>query len=245
MNINSRLQQEIDVFHTSGVWKNGFRTGYKSKRNQKQIENYLVNKLQGKNLRVLEIGCGGGQWSKFLYKYVDKLYCIDVLSATHNNFWNYVGHEKNDKITYHQVNDFSLKQLNDNTIDFVFSYDVFCHISEIGTLEYLKNLYLKLSFGAELMIMYADPTKYLKNEPEHLPQFLNTLPKNIQYNNKDELINIALEDRNGNVNNYDNKPRFFWIGIDNFVKGCEKYNYIIINRDLDIDKTNPITLFKK
>lgn len=247
MDKHSRLHEEIEVFHKSKVWKNGFRTGYNNKRNQKKIEEYLAEKLEGKNFVVLEIGCGGGQWSKFLHKYVAKLYCVDVLSAEYNNFWNYVGHEKNDKITYYQVNDFTLSDIPENSVDFVFSYDVFCHISEIGVFEYLKNLYPKVKNGSELMIMYADPQKYLTNEPEHLQHYINTLPKNGNYENKtqEELIQFALDDRNGNVNNYHNKPRWFFIGIDNFIKGCETYNYSIIERDLDIDKTNPITLFKK
>ncbi len=245
MDTNQRLQEEIAVFHKSGVWKNGFRTGYNKKRNQVGIEEYLVNKLAGKNLTVLEIGCGGGQWSKFLHQHVGKLHCTDLLSATYNNFWNYVGHDKIDKITYHQVHDFSLEFIPDNSIDFVFSYDVFCHISEIGILEYLKNLYPKVKVNAELMIMYADPKKYIINEPEHLPQFIQTLPKNIVYQNQNDLIELALRDRNGDMNNYHNKPRWFFVGIDNFVKGCEQNNYKILERDLDIDKTNPITLFKK
>ena len=132
MNVEDRLSDEISVFHTSKVWKNGFRTGYNSKRNQKGIEEYVAKKLENKNLTVLEIGCGGGQWSRFLYPNVQKLYCVDILSAKHNNFWNYVGHEKKDKITYFQVEDFKLDCIPKDTIDFVFSYDVFCHISEIG-----------------------------------------------------------------------------------------------------------------
>ena len=32
---------------------------------------------------------------------------------------------------------------------------------------------------------------------------------------------------------------------DEFVELCQKYEFTIINKDLNIDKTNPITLFKK
>ena len=76
--------------------------------NQKDIENYLQNNITGKCF--LEIGCGGGQWSKYIYNLqkFDKLYCIDVLSEEHNKFWDYVGNEKKDKIKYFQVNDFLL-----------------------------------------------------------------------------------------------------------------------------------------
>ena len=56
------------------------------------------DKWKGKS--VLEIGCGGGQWSKYMYDYVEKLYCVDILSAEHNKFWENVGNRKKDKINY-------------------------------------------------------------------------------------------------------------------------------------------------
>jgi hypothetical protein len=37
----------------------------------------------------------------------------------------YVGNEKKDKIEYIQVKDFSLDFLDNNNLDYVFSYDVF------------------------------------------------------------------------------------------------------------------------
>ena len=42
--------------------------------------------MKGKT--CLEIGCGGGQWSKFIYdlNIFDKIYCIDALSEEHNCF---------------------------------------------------------------------------------------------------------------------------------------------------------------
>ena len=76
-----------------------------------------------------------------MYNYVDQLYCVDILSAEHNKIWEYVGKEKTDKIDYIHINDFSLSEISDDVIDFVFSYDVFCHISLSGIDEYLKNIY--------------------------------------------------------------------------------------------------------
>ena len=51
-----------------------------------------------------------------------------------------LGYDKKDKITYFQVDDFSLDCIPSNSLDYVFSYDVFCHISYPGQREYLKNL---------------------------------------------------------------------------------------------------------
>lgn len=236
----SKLQEEISSFQA--IWKGGFRTGYNTKRNQKGIETYLTKNLKGKCL--LEIGCGGGQWSKFIYEQniFDKIYCVDVLSEEHNQFWEYVGNEKKDKIEYFQAKDFSLDFIKENTIDYVFSYDVFCHISYSGQKEYLQNMYNKCKLNCTLFIMYADPRKYFKNEPEHI---------HIQYNDQkikgrvaetdEKLIQLLLDD-------CDSTPvagRWYWIGVHKFSDICIRNKYKILTTDLDIDKTNPIALFKK
>ena len=98
-------------------------------RNQLGIEGYLKLNMEGNS--CLEIVCGRGQWSKFIYNLYgnlnvfNKIYCIDVLSEEHNKFWEYVGYDKKDKIEYIHVKDFNLDCIDNNTLDYVFSYDVF------------------------------------------------------------------------------------------------------------------------
>jgi SAM-dependent methyltransferase len=240
---NSSLKTEIISFQN--LWKGGFKTGYSEKRNQQGIEDYLQRNMAGKY--CLEIGCGGGQWSKYIYNLgiFDKIYCIDVLSEEHNNFWNYVGHDKKNKIEYIQVDDFSLKCIPDNMIDYVFSYDVFCHISYSGQDLYLKNLYSKCKTNCKLCIMYADPEKYLLSEPENKFFVKMFLPggENREYSSNKDIINTALTNMNGSGKHI--TGQWYWIGINKFVELCNTYNYKVISKDLNIDKTNPITLFTK
>ena len=79
-----KLEKELESFKQ--IWSGGYLTGYSKKRNQKGLEKYLKNNLTGKT--ILEIGCGGGQWSKLIYQknVFDKIYCVDALSEEHNNF---------------------------------------------------------------------------------------------------------------------------------------------------------------
>tara|TARA_B100000902_G_scaffold59643_1_gene66741 strand:+ start:22238 stop:22978 length:741 start_codon:yes stop_codon:yes gene_type:complete len=244
----SKLNREIASFQN--VWFGGYKTGYSSKRNQKGLEKYLENNL--KNLtgkKLLEIGCGGGQWTKKISELniFNKIYCTDVLSAEHNNFWNFVGNGLKEKVEYILVDDFNIDFLDDEEIDFVFSYDVFCHISYSGLSAYLDSLSLKCKSGAKLLIMYADPIKYLKSEPENKYHVIKYLPKNklIYKFSKKILTKDALNDKDGEPSDPNYEPRWYWIGIKNFTNLCEKKGFRIIEHDINIDKTNPITLFEK
>jgi len=242
-----KLTKEIKSFQNN--WKGGFRSGYDHIRNQKGLEKYLSTIIKGK--RVLEIGCGGGQWSKFMYDYVDKLYCVDILSAEHNNFWEFIGKDKKDKVDYLHVDDFSLSDIPPNSIDFVFSYDVFCHISLSGVEAYLKNIYPKCTDEALLLIMYADVDKNFKITPANIKRQANVLRlrNNFEWGGDlDKLKKKLIEECDGEpyvTGDGKLKSRWYWIGITNFVNLCEKHGYKILNKDLDIDKRDPLTLFTK
>lgn len=235
-----KLLDEIESFQN--IWFGGFRTGYDARRNQKGIEEYLKNNMTGKT--CLEIGCGGGQWSRFIYdlNIFDEIYCIDVLSAEHNNFWEYVGNEKKDKIKYFQVKDFNLDCIPFDFLDYVFSYDVFCHISYSGQEKYLEKLYKKCKVECKLFIMYADASKYFESEPENIHiQEKYQRGKGAIFSNNEELIKVLIDD-------CDQEPIsgiWYWVGIENFINLLLRYNYKILKSDLNIDKTNPITLFEK
>ena len=234
-----KLEKELESFKQ--IWSGGYLTGYSKKRNQKGLEEYLKNNLTGKT--ILEIGCGGGQWSKLIYQknIFDKIYCVDALSEEHNNFWENVGNDSKKNIEYYEIKDFNLDFIEDNSLDYVFSYDVFCHISLSGQNAYLKSLSKKCKKDAKLLIMYADPKKYLSSEPENRYHVRRYLPKDLfiyKISNK-RLINDAILDCDGEPS----EGRWYWVGIENFINICESNNFTIINKDLNIDKTNPITFF--
>jgi hypothetical protein len=71
--------------------------------------------------------------------------------------------------------------------------------------------------------------KYAKIEPHNLPSVSNDYLLS-QKNDCDGLASPG---------------RWYWVGIGNFKKLVGKYKYEIITLDMDIDKTNPITLFTK
>ncbi len=110
---------------------------------------------------VLEIGPGRGAWTKaFLYLGVKAIWCLDAAPAEHTRFYEYIGY--NETVKYICVNDANLKEIEDNTIDYFFSFGVFCHIPQDITKTYLENLASKMKAGSNGFLMVGDFEKYNK-----------------------------------------------------------------------------------
>lgn len=233
------LTLELNSFNN--IWDGGYRTGYHPKRNQKSLEGYL-NNIVKQEQTVFEIGCGGGQWTNLLSKLSNKVYCNDAKDAETNRLFEYLRiNNFRNNVEFFQAKNFKLDYLEDDSIDFVFSYDVFCHISLTGQRLYLENLYQKCKRGAILMIMYADPRKYIQNEPENLNIAFGSYISDSNNIDKEDICKQAIQDADGESS----AGRWYWIGKDNFIKSCIEFNYSIVEADLNIDKTNPITVFTK
>lgn len=212
--------------------KQGVKCGYS--RNQKQIEEYIHSNVN-KEMVFLEIGPGGGQWSREIYSDVLHLHCVDIVSADDNNFYNYV--PETDKITYHHVRNNNLSCIKDNSLDYVFTYDTFCYLTYDEIKMYMVSLKKKCKKGAKLLISYGDIYKFTSNEPQRIKGFEKEY--NI-YDNNDLLKKKMSEYYNGPKV----KGKWAWLGINRFCDLVKNLGYMVINKDLDIDKTNPLTLLE-
>lgn len=236
---NSRkLKEEISSFQN--LWKGG--TNLSSRgwdkcqkdrikfQNLNEIARICIEPYINKKTNVLEIGCNGGGWTwKFLE--ASKVIGFDVLSAKHTKFWKNMGKQEN--VSYFQVNDFKCNELDDDSIDYVFSYDVFCHISYSGASAYLENLYKKLCKGANCFIMIADADKYMDK------------------NGRKKLMKRAgFSNFNDFVEDYDGKAisgRWYMYGTKLFCDKLIECGYTVVREDVAVqaDKLNPIIHFRK
>lgn len=108
---------------------------------------------------VLEIGPGRGAWSKtFLHRNCRKLYAVDVADPAHTHFWDYVGRDS--RAEYLVVNNLLLAGVPDDSIDFFFSFGVFCHLKPEMCEEYLLAIFRKMKHGSRGFLMIADFDKY-------------------------------------------------------------------------------------
>lgn len=223
--MNDKLKTELESFQ--GIWHGGFWNDIANTDNRQlgRVYDYcLKNRVDDSN--VLEIGCGRGSWTKNMLG-AKSIHVVDALSAEHNGFWENVG--RHPHINYQQVKDFELSSVPDNSIDFVWSYDVFCHISWSGTCEYIKALKNKMKAGAIGFIMVADYDKYIAS---------GSVPgANPMYKSMAE-----------EVNDFDGPAyagRWYWYSKDRFCQALTENGFKVIEADVKLDARNPITQFSK
>ena len=235
MKTNEELSDEIGSF--KDLWKGGTtlaKNGWDCVAKQRDINSIYeicIEPYVNDESNVLEIGCNGGGWTRRMLQ-AKTVTCFDALSAKHTGFWNNISVNQTN-VKYHHVNDFNCNELEDNSIDYVFSYDVFCHISYSGTKAYLENLYKKLTNGTNLFIMIADIDKYKDLAGLH------SLRKRAGFKTIQELV----DDYDGEAKN----GRWFFYGIDRFCDLLNDSGYQLVNRDVmgDKDPRSPTIHFKK
>jgi len=237
--IDEKLEKEIESFQN--LWRGGTtlsRQGWGVCAQDRLRYGIDINKIYeiciepfvGGKTTALDIGTNGGGWLKKMLN-AEALIGIDVLSAEHTGFWKNM--PELNKIKYYHVDDFSCDCLKENSIDYVFSYDVFCHISYSGAEQYLKNLYDKLKKGTNCFIMIADADKY---KDEH---------------GKVKLTKYAgFNDWQSFVEDYDGPPhrgRWYLYGTERFCDLLKKYNYTLVNKDVigEYSINCPIIHFRK
>lgn len=100
---------------------------------------------------VLEIGCGGGFWTlKYLKPNFKCVTCLDVIPKP--------AIFSDTAIHYIQVPDknFECFGVPDSSVDFVWSFGLFCHLSGNACQHYLKNIRRVLKPNGQAVIMFGN-----------------------------------------------------------------------------------------
>lgn len=134
--------------------------GYDKDWSEKIKELILKELGELKHKVSLEIGCGAGYWTNFIHEHSLKTFAIDLIpkpSTIHN------------EITYIENNNqqYNCNYIESNSIDFIFSYGVFCHLSLKANDKYLQDIIRVMKPNSKALLMYADETAYRKfcNDP--------------------------------------------------------------------------------
>jgi ubiquinone/menaquinone biosynthesis C-methylase UbiE len=125
----------------------------------------LINEMMDKYVQpgstVLEIGPGAGRWTEHLLKKSKELILADVsekcLDICKGKF------PEDAHIKYYCIGDKGLSFLNDNSVDYIWAYDVFVHINPTDTKNYIDDFSRILRPGGQAIIHH--PGEY-PNENE-------------------------------------------------------------------------------
>lgn len=111
----------------------------------------LVNK---ESSTVLEIGCGGGYWTSSLNDLSKKMYAVDLLPRPNIP----------EDVVYIELGDkqYSIPKIKNNSIDLIFSYGVFCHLSKRARQEYIKDIKRVMKRSGCAIIMFSDNDKLIQ-----------------------------------------------------------------------------------
>ena len=114
---------------------------------------------------VMEIGPGGGRWTQFLIGAREV-----VLVDLNTQFFRYLRkrfRRNRRKLVFYETSGYELNGIDDDSIDFVFSFGTFVHIDPDGIDEYLSEIARVLRSGGTGTIQYADRDKpYLHTIPD-------------------------------------------------------------------------------
>lgn len=176
---------------------------------------------QTRDKTVLEIGPGTGAWSKCILEDGAKhLYALDAKSAEDNNFYGYIGldRQKQKRVTYDQVEDFSCRSVPDNSIEFFFSFGCFCHLSREATAAYFSSISRKMVSGARGYIMISDYAK---------------------------LAAVLCIDEGAQDYDRPRPGRWYNIGLPWFIETIEARGFNVLDKDIGCNLRDPIVHFQR
>ena len=155
------IKENLKMWNVNHAWSKGgdewsnqaaFCNQPYSKWKSSLISNFIYKNIN-KNSIVLEIAPGYGRWTEHILKKAKKVILVDLsskcLEYCKNRFFKF----KN--ISYNLNDGKSLDFLDDNSIDFIWSYDSFVHMESEVIQNYLSQFPRILRKGGTAIIHHA------------------------------------------------------------------------------------------
>jgi SAM-dependent methyltransferase len=120
----------------------------------KVVDNYVKPYVKP-DATVLEIGCGGGRWTRYLVP-AKKVIAVDL----NREFFAPLKTMFPDaNLEFYQPEGCDLREVPDNSVDFVFTFGTFVHIELDGIRQYLVEIKRVLKSGGIAVVHYGDKQK--------------------------------------------------------------------------------------
>lgn len=151
------IEREHGLEGTNGVAINVFRAADWNWWNpassheweQAIVADFMEPYIAGANL-VLEIGPGGGRWTKFLLTKCAKIVAVDIAERCLTDCKKKFG--DTERIAFHLTDGKCLPMLSTDSVDGIWSYGTFVHINESSTKSYLREFVRILKIGGVAVI---------------------------------------------------------------------------------------------
>lgn len=134
-------------------WEKGSSRPQKYSVARDLLRSYLHPFLAGDPSSILEIGPGAGKFTTELVNMCDSLTLVDLnqvcIDICRERFKYY------DHIAYHTNNGYSLEMVENNSVDLIFSYDCFVHVSRELVARYVAEFPYKLRDGGIAWIHHS------------------------------------------------------------------------------------------
>jgi SAM-dependent methyltransferase len=138
------------------AWRK-LRHGRRLPGNLAKVRRRYLEPYVGRESVVLEIGAGGGRWTQYLLEARQV-----VVVELNPEFFPYLEArfpEAAEKLRFFETSGYELSGIDDETIDFVFSFGTFVHIDPGGIDAYLAEIRRVLRPAGIATIHYADRSK--------------------------------------------------------------------------------------
>ena len=154
----------------------------------------LLKKYSSSNRTALEIGCGGGRITAVAAPQFKHIYASDVSNEMLKSAKQKL---TNSNISYHVLDGFTLSEFEPNSIDLVYSHDVFVHFSALQVYPYFKEIKRVLRPGGLGLISFYNTKRhfdYMKDMSIELNQKKLYPPHMRVHFITEEVVRLMLDD---------------------------------------------------